>query len=60
MLEPDVEARRMFVRERRADLAHDAFRTERPVPFESRITRRRRRLKLWGHRFQVRAARPES
>lgn len=61
MISPDAEARRMFIQERHADLAHDALRTENsgPRPIQNRITRRRR-LKRWGLWFQVRAARPES
>ena len=48
MIDPDVQTRRMLVRERHAQLARDAFRAEAPegVVRETRIRRRRRRAHL--------------
>ncbi len=58
MLSPDADTRRMLVREHRAELAHDALRTDEPRPevMESRRGRRRR-LHLMRFRFQFRPAR---
>ena len=59
VLDPDVQARRMLVRERHAELARDAFRAEAPegVVRETRIRRRRRRAHLSWFRFHPRPAR---
>ena len=61
MLDPDVQSRRMLVRERHAELARDAFRADAPeaVVTESRIRRRRRHADLSWLRFHLRPARGE-
>ena len=62
MLEPDVHAKRMLVREHRATLARDASGPGggKPDVMESRIRARRRRMHLPRFRFQLRPARPGS
>ena len=60
MLDPDVDTRRMLVRERHAVLANDAreAETSKPEAAESRIRRPRRHIGLQRLRFLRSAARP--